>query len=58
MIINRNLLTEIAKQKKYTFISTGMCTFKDIDVAVKIFKNINVNLSLCTAYPLIRFKIN
>ena len=54
MIINRNLLTEIAKQKKYTFISTGMCTFKDIDVAVKIFKKYKCKFELMhciSAYP-------
>ena len=27
-----------AKQKKYTFISTGMCEESDIDNAIKIFK--------------------
>ena len=31
MIVNLELLNEIAKQKKYTFISTGMCSFKDIN---------------------------
>ena len=42
-MINRNF-AEIAKQKIY-FYKHWYCTFKDIDVAVKIFKNINVNLS-------------
>ena len=38
MLTNLELIKEIAKEKKYTFISTGMSTFKDIDNAVKIFK--------------------
>jgi len=38
MIVNTNLLKLIAKEKKYTFISTGMSTYKDIDKAVEIFK--------------------
>ncbi len=38
MITNEKLLIEIAKQKKFTFISTGMCTFKEINKAVSIFK--------------------
>ena len=38
MITNNNLLEEIAKQKKMTFISTGMCTYKNIDNAIRIFK--------------------
>jgi len=41
MIIDKNLLTELAKRKKYTFISTGMSTIKNIDDAVEIFKNLN-----------------
>lgn len=38
MITNLNFLNEVAKQKKTTFISTGMCEEKDIAKAVKIFK--------------------
>jgi len=38
MITNNKLLEVIAKEKKTTFISTGMCNIKDIDNAVKIFK--------------------
>ncbi len=38
MITNKKLLVEIAKQKKLTFISTGMSTYKDINIAVSIFK--------------------
>ena len=38
MITDKKLLVEIAKQKKLTFISTGMSTYKDINIAVSIFK--------------------
>lgn len=37
MITNLEFLKEVAKRKKYTFISTGMCTLDDIDKAIKIF---------------------
>ena len=38
MITNTKFLIEVAKQQRNTFISTGMCTIKDIEKAVKIFK--------------------
>ena len=38
MIVDEELLKEVAKEKKYTFISTGMSSYKEIDIAVKIFK--------------------
>lgn len=38
MITNKKLLVKIAEQRKPTFISTGMSTYKDIDAALKIFK--------------------
>jgi N-acetylneuraminate synthase len=38
MIIDQNFLNEVAKEKKYTFISTGMTDFKMIENAVNIFK--------------------
>ncbi len=38
MIVDLNFLKEVAKQKKYTFISTGMSTYNDIKNAVEIFK--------------------
>ena len=54
MMTDENFLLEVAKQKKYTFISTGMCNYKIIDKAVDIFKSENCNFELmhCTsAYP-------
>ena len=41
MIVDKNFLNEVAKRKKYTFISTGMSSLKDIDEAVNIFKKNN-----------------
>ena len=38
MLTNLNLLEMIAKEKKMTFISTGMSTIEDIQRAIKIFK--------------------
>lgn len=39
MLTHIELLKIIAAEKKYTFISTGMSTLEEIDVAVDIFKN-------------------
>ena len=38
MITNTKLLDLISKEKRTTLISTGMCNYKDIKNAVKIFK--------------------
>ena len=38
MVTNLTFLKLVAKERKKTFISTGMCTMKDIINAVKIFK--------------------
>ena len=38
MIIDTSFLEEVAKEKKYTFISTGMSSYKHIDDAVEIFE--------------------
>ena len=39
MLTNSAFLEEVAKERKYTFISTGMSTFYDIDEALQIFHN-------------------
>lgn len=55
MIIYEDLLTEVAKEQKHTFISTGMCNYEDIDKAVKIFKNYNCSFELMhciSTYPM------
>lgn len=46
MITNKKFLIEVAKEKKKTFISTGMCQLKDITEAVKIFKKNNCKFVL------------
>ena len=43
MIIHKELLEEIAKEKKYTFISTGMSEMKDVENAVKIFNDLKAD---------------
>ena len=54
MIVDETLLNAVAKEKKYTFISTGMSSFEYIDSAVKIFRahNCEFELMQCvSAYP-------
>ena len=54
MITNVQLLENVAKQKKITFISTGMSEMKDITKAVKIFKKNKCKFILMhcvSAYP-------
>lgn len=54
MIIDETFLINVAKERKYTFISTGMCEFKHIDKAVEIFRNNNCEFELMhciSAYP-------
>lgn len=38
MLINKELLNEVAREGKYTYISTGMSTLEEIDQAIKIFR--------------------
>ena len=55
MIVNEDLLHLIADEKKHTFISTGMSTFKDIDKAVEIFRKAECSFELMhtvSTYPM------
>ena len=55
MIIDNNFLENVAKRKKHTFISTGMSSKKDIDNAVKIFRENNCSFELMhcvSTYPM------
>ena len=55
MLIHEKLLRTIAEEKKYTFISTGMSTMKQIENAVKIFKKFKCPIELMhshSAYPM------
>lgn len=38
MLVQEDFLQMVAKEKKHTFISTGMSTFEEIDRAVEIFR--------------------
>ena len=54
MIIDNKLLEEVAKEKKYTFISTGMSNFQIIEKAVNIFRKFDCPFELMhciSAYP-------
>lgn len=55
MLIHHTLLETIAKEKKYTFIGTGMSTMNDIAKAVKIFRKFNCPFELMhshSSYPM------
>jgi N-acetylneuraminate synthase len=55
MLTHKKLLETIAEEGKYTFISTGMSTMKDISKAVKIFKTHDCHFELMhshSAYPM------
>ena len=55
MLINKKLLELIAKEKKHTFISTGMSTMKDIESAVQIFRKYDCPFELMhshSTYPM------
>jgi N-acetylneuraminate synthase len=54
MITHKDFLREVAKRKKYTFISTGMSDYETIDKAVEIFKDNKCEFELMhtvSAYP-------
>jgi N-acetylneuraminate synthase len=55
MIVDKELLNNIAKRKKHTFISTGMSTKENIDQAVNVFKKNNCSYELMhcvSTYPM------
>jgi N-acetylneuraminate synthase len=61
MITNIDLIKFIAKQKKMTFISTGMSDYKQIDYAIKIFKKNNCKFTLLhsvSEYPCPEDRLN
>ena len=56
MLTHHKLLEVIAEEKKYTFISTGMSTMKDIEKAVKIFRKHKCPFELMhtnSSYPML-----
>jgi N-acetylneuraminate synthase len=61
MIVDIDFLNEVAKEKKHTFISTGMCTFDDIQKAINIFNQNECSFELMhciSAYPFDNYKAN
>jgi len=55
MLVNTDLLKEIASEKKQTFISTGMSTWEEIDNAVVLFRSFNCPFMLMhcnSTYPM------
>jgi N-acetylneuraminate synthase len=55
MLTHRELLEEIASEKKHTFISTGMSTLEQIDKVVEIFKSHDCSFELMhcnSTYPM------
>ena len=55
MIVDKIFLEEVAKRKKYTFISTGMSNLRHISDAVKIFKKNKCQFELMhciSTYPM------
>ena len=55
MIVDEKFLSEVAKRKKHTFISTGMSTIGNIDKAVEIFNNAACSFELMhcvSTYPM------
>tara|TARA_R110001583_G_scaffold55762_4_gene168901 strand:+ start:2004 stop:2903 length:900 start_codon:yes stop_codon:yes gene_type:complete len=54
MLTHTDLLELIAEEQRHTFISTGMSTYKDIDLAVEIFERHNCPFTLLhcvSTYP-------
>tara|TARA_Y100001936_G_C16017931_1_gene637614 strand:+ start:46 stop:885 length:840 start_codon:yes stop_codon:yes gene_type:complete len=61
MLTHHKLLETIAKEKKYTFISTGMSSLEDIRNAIRIFKKFNCPYELMhchSAYPMPKEEAN
>ena len=55
MIVYKDLLFKVAKEKKHTFISTGMCEMIDVEQAVEIFRKENCSFELMhcvSTYPM------
>ena len=55
MLTKEDLLEEIAKEGKYTFIATGMSNYEEIDHAVEIFRRYNCPFELMhcnSTYPM------
>jgi N-acetylneuraminate synthase len=61
MLLHTKLLETVAEEKKYTFISTGMSTIKQIDDAIDVFKHHKCPFELMhshSAYPMAEKEAN
>ena len=61
MLVNDELLKEVASEGKYTFIATGMSTYREIDHAVNIFRYYNCPFELMhcnSTYPMPKEEAN
>tara|TARA_B100000900_G_scaffold410067_1_gene427131 strand:- start:2140 stop:3003 length:864 start_codon:yes stop_codon:yes gene_type:complete len=61
MTTNIEFVETVAKEKLPTFVSTGMCTMEEIEIAVNIFKENNcpiVLLHTCSEYPALQKNLN
>ncbi len=61
MLVNEELLEEVAQEGKYTFIATGMSTYGEIDRAVEIFKSFQCPFELMhcnSTYPMPKNEAN
>ena len=61
MLTNDELLKEVASEGKYTFISTGMSTYEEIDHAIAIFKEYSCPFELMhcnSTYPMPKEEAN
>lgn len=61
MLINDKILKEVASEKKYTFIATGMSTYEEIDHAVNIFREYDCPFELMhcnSTYPMPKEEAN
>lgn len=61
MLINEELLKEVAVEGKYTYIGTGMSTYEEIDRVVEIFKSYNCPFELMhcnSTYPMPKDEAN
>jgi len=58
---NQKFLNEVARRRKKTYVSVGMCTFEDIDVIVNIFNTYECPLILMhtiSTYPAKEIDLN
>ena len=61
MLVHKKLLETVAKERKHTFISTGMSTVKDIEKAIKIFRKNKCPFELMhshSSYPMVPEEAN